>query len=234
MISKSLAKVINVLPEKWFIIIARKLANGYIKRYAQLNVEGFENIDKAKGAKIFICNHLSNSDGLILNKLLKEKYDPFFIAGVKLSNDPVTNLGAKIVKTINIKPNSADKDAIMNIVKTVRAGNNILIFPEGTRSRTGSMIEAKKGILLIARLTKAEIVPIGMEGSEILLPINKDGEMAKEKWNHSKVTVRFGEPFTLPLKEMDEDKHQYDDRVLVYIMKNIAKLLPEKYRGFYS
>lgn len=234
MISTKFAKLISILPESLFIALAKRIADGYIKKYAHLKLEGFENIDKVQGSKIFICNHLSNSDGLILNKVLKEKYDPYFIAGVKLSNDPVTSLGTKIVKTINIRPNSADKDAITRIVKEVKSGSNILIFPEGTRSRNGSMIEAKKGILLIAKLTKAQIIPIGMWGSEKLLPINKEGNMAKETWNHAEVNLKFGEAITIPNKEKDEDKHQYDDRVLEYIMKGIANQLPNNYRGFYS
>lgn len=45
-----------------------------------------------------------------------------------------------------------------------------MIFPEGTRSRVGSLIEAKKGILLIARMTGVPIVPIGLYGTEKLLP----------------------------------------------------------------
>ncbi|MDZ7548803.1 lysophospholipid acyltransferase family protein, partial [Clostridium perfringens] len=108
------------------------------------------------------------------------------------------------------------------------------IFPEGTRSRVGSMIEGKKGILLIVRLTKAQIIPIGMYGTEILLPINKDGDMGGEKFNYADVNIKFGEPIELPLKEKDEDKHAFDERSMLYIMKSIANLLPEKYRGIYK
>ena len=96
-----------------------------------------------------------------------------------------------MVKTVNIKPNSADKEAITKIVKMVRGGENLLIFPEGTRSRTGAMIEGKKGRLLIARLTKAEIVPIGMTGTEKLLPIAKDDDMGGEKFNYADVNIKI-------------------------------------------
>lgn len=234
MLSPALVKVIDMLPESLIIKVAKMIVNKYFKKYANIKIDGFENIDKSVKTKIFICNHLSNADGLILDKILKEKYDPTFVAGVKLSNDPVTKYGTMMVKNVAIKPNSADKDAITNIVKLVRGGENLVIFPEGTRSRTGSMIEAKKGILLIARLTKADIIPIGMTGTEILLPINKDGDMAGEKFNYADVNIKIGNPITLPVKEKDEDKHAYDDRCMEYIMKSIANLLPEKYRGVYK
>jgi 1-acyl-sn-glycerol-3-phosphate acyltransferase len=96
------------------------------------------------------------------------------------------------------------------------------------------MIEAKKGIILIAKLTKAPIVPIGIWGSEKLLPINKDGDMAKEKWNHADVHIKIGETIIIPEKEKNEDKHQYENRILNSIMTGIAKQLPKEYRGFYS
>jgi len=233
MLSPTFVKVVNMFPESLILKITEIIVNRYLKKYANIKVEGFENIDKAKGTKIFICNHLSNSDGLVLNKLLREKYDPTFVAGVKLSNDPITNLGVKMVKTINIKPNSADKEAITKIVKLVKGGENLVIFPEGTRSRTGAMIEGKKGILLIARLTKAEIIPMGMTGTEKLLPIAKDGDMGGEKFNYADVNIKIGEPISLPAKNKDEDKHEYDERCMNYIMKSIANLLPEEYRGVY-
>ena len=234
MLSPTLVKVINVLPESLVVKITKIIVNKYFRKYANIKVEGIEKVEKVEGPKIFICNHLSNADGLILDKILKEKYDPTFVAGIKLSNDPITRLGTMMVKNVGIKPNSADKEAITKIVKLVRGGENIMIFPEGTRSRTGSMIEGKKGILLIARLTKASIIPIGMTGTEILLPINKNGNMGGEKFNYSDVNIKFGEPISLPVKEKEEDKHVYDERCMEYIMKSIANLLPEKYRGVYK
>ena len=233
MLSKGMAVVINHLPEKIVVNCSKKIVRGYIKKYARINVKGIENIDKATGAKIFVCNHLSNSDALILDQILK-KYDPTFVAGVKLSQDPITNLGTKIVKHISIHPNSADKTALTNMVKLVRSGENLMIFPEGTRSRTASMIEGKKGVVLIARMSRANIIPISIWGSEKLLPINKDGDMGQEKWNHAEVNVKIGEAVLLPDKLSGENKHQYDDRCLEHIMKGISFNLPEKYKGIYK
>lgn len=234
MLSPLSVKIITMLPESLILKIARMKANSYIKKYANLKINGLENIDNVKKPRIFVCNHLSNSDGLILSKILKEKSNPYFVAGAKLSADPITNLGTKIVKNIQIKPNSADKEAITKIVKSLKQGEDILIFPEGTRSRTGAMIEGKKGILLFARMAKAEIIPIGMSGTDKLLPISEDGNMGNEKWCHADVTVNIGEKITFPSKEKDEDKHEYEERCMDTLMRSIAKLLPESYRGVYK
>lgn len=234
MLSPIAVAVIKRLPEGLVIKVARKLADSYIRKYANINVNGINNIDKVKKPRIFVCNHLSNSDGLVLAKILKEKSDPYFVAGVKLSDDPITQLGTKIVKNIPIKPNSADKEAITKVVKALKEGYDILLFPEGTRSRTGGLIEGKKGILLFARMGKAEVIPIGMSGTDILLPISKEGDMGAEKWQNADVTVNIGEKIVFPLKEKGEDKHEYDDRCMDILMRSIANLLPEKYRGIYK
>ncbi|MCF0147175.1 MAG: 1-acyl-sn-glycerol-3-phosphate acyltransferase [Clostridium sp.] len=234
MLSPTLVKVINVLPESLVIKITKVIVYRYFKKYANMKVEGYEKIKDIEGPVIFIGNHLSNADGLVLAKVLKEKFDPTFVAGIKLSNDPITKLGTMLIKNVGIKPNSADKEAITKIVKLVRGGENLMIFPEGTRSRTGAMIEGKKGILLIARLTKAKIIPIGITGTEIFLPINKDGDMGGEKFNYADININFGEPLSLPVKGKDEERHAYDDRCMEYIMKSIASLIPEKYRGIYK
>ena len=120
------------------------------------------------------------------------------------------------------------------MINVLKDGENLVLFPEGTRSRSGSMIEGKKGVLLVARMSKAKIVPISLYGTEKLLPINKNGDMAGEEWNEAEVNVKIGEYIELPKKDKDESKHEYDDRCLTYIMKSIANGLPEEYRGVYK
>ncbi|WP_244833802.1 lysophospholipid acyltransferase family protein [Clostridium sp. BJN0001] len=234
MLSPVAVKLFRILPKGILLKLVKTIVNYYIGKYADIKISGMENIDDVKKSRIFICNHLSNSDGLLLSKILKEKSDPYFIAGIKLSNDPLTSLGADIVKHINIKPNSADKDAITKIVKTLKAGEDILIFPEGTRSRTGQMIKGKKGILLFTKMTKATVIPIGMTGSEKLLPIAEDGDMASEKWHNAQINIKIGKKVEFPKKSKEEDKHEYEDKCMDILMKGIANLLPEDYRGVYK
>jgi len=233
MITTTTAKIINMIPDRFVTYISKKVVDKYLKKYANINIKGSENLKGIKTPTIFICNHLSNSDGLVLDKVLKE-IDPTFVAGVKLSNNAVTNIGVNVIKTTNIKPNSADKEGLKKVIKLAKQGESLLIFPEGTRSRAGSLIEAKKGIILIARMTGAPIIPIGIYGTEKLLPIDKDGDMSAETFNYADVHINIGKQFEVPKRAKEQDKKEYEDFTTKNIMKKIAELLPENYRGVYQ
>lgn len=229
---KILIKILEYLPEKVTKKIASVVVNTIIHKYARINVEGYENIKDVTRPILFICNHLSNADGLVLNKVLK-KEDVTFVAGVKLEDNRFTNLGVITVKTTPIVPNSADNEGLKKIIKILKKGENVLIFPEGTRSRCGSMISGKKGVVLMQKLSKALVVPIGLTGTERLLPIN-DEDMGKEKFHHATVHVKIGKPIQMLEKRADETKEEYEERKLHHFMTSIATLLPEQYRGVYA
>lgn len=232
MISPFVVKLIGCLPQGVLGYVSKKILNGYLRKYANITTTGIENLENMKKPILFICNHLSNSDALVLGDVLK-KYDPIFVAGMKLNNNSLTKLGMSMAKTIQIKPNSADKRAISNTVKALKDGKNILIFPEGTRSRTSTMNKGKRGVVLIQKLTGASIVPVGIYGTEKFLPIS-DKDMALESFHPAKVGVNIGKYTELPKKNKDEGKHEYEERAVDFLMYKIAELLPEEYRGVYS
>lgn len=231
MISPIIVKAIGCLPDSFLRYTSRKILDRYMNKYADINVQGMENLKGVHRPILFICNHLSNSDALVIDRVLKDE-DITFVAGVKLSSNSLTNLGMKITKTIGIKPNTADKDAISKVIRTLKENNNILIFPEGTRSRSGGMINGRRGVVLMQKLSKASIIPLGIYGSEKLLPID-DRDMALEKFHHAKVMLNIGKQIEVPSKMKGETKHDYEGRVLDLLMRSISGLLPEEYRGVY-
>lgn len=230
--NKLLLEFVNRLPEPLLSRFVRFYVDFQIKQHARFDVKGLENLNgDLKRPYLFVCNHLSNSDGLILNKVLK-KENIIFVSGKKLESNSLTGLGFRIVRSIPILPNSPDKGAVKKIISAVKEGNNILIFPEGTRSRTAKMLEGKKGILLFAKLTHAPIVPIGIWGTEKLMPIKED--MGKETFYDADITIHIGKAFNLPQKSNEETKEIWETNCFNHIMMRIAELLPKEYRGFYD
>lgn len=232
MVLTSMTKLIQFLPASWSHSISKVIIQRCLHQYARIHATGSEHLINLQTPVIFICNHLSNSDALVLDKVLKQ-INPTFVAGEKLSNNSVTGLGLNVVKTTTIKPNTADKEGLTNMIKLIKQGESLVIFPEGTRSRTGSLIEAKKGVLLVARMTGAPIVPIGLHGTEKLLPVNLNGDMRTERFHPAEVFVSIGQPFELSARAKEQDRKEYDDSTIDLMMRKIAALLPAEYRGVY-
>ncbi len=230
---KFLLKALAKAPVGVQKFVAHRGLNYIFTKLVQVELEGKENLPDKDEAVLFICNHLSNIDGPALNRVLGD-YKPTFVAGQKLTDDPFTGLFKKVFRSINIKPNSPDKAAMKEIINLLKSGQNVVIFPEGTRSRVGSMIEGKRGILLIARLAKVRIVPLAMTGSEKILPIAKDGNMTGEKIHKGTIKIIAGKPFSIPVKTEEQTKEEYDQRSMEFIMRQISVMLPDEYKGFYK
>ncbi|MEG0641087.1 MAG: lysophospholipid acyltransferase family protein [Clostridium sp.] len=229
---KGIVKVLSKAPS--FIVrpSIRGVVGVYLNKYANIKIHNQENLKNIKGPVIFISNHLSNADGLVLNKILKS-YNPYFVAGVKLGSTSMSKLGLEMVNVIPIKANSADVEALKKCIQAIKEEKNLFIFPEGTRSRDGKMIEGKKGIVLIARKANVPIVPIGIWGTEKLMPINDDN-MGEEIFARADVNVSVGTAFELPKFIKGENKEDYSNMCLKKIMKSISNQIPNEYQGVYE
>jgi 1-acyl-sn-glycerol-3-phosphate acyltransferase len=91
--------------------------------------------------------------------------------------------------------------AIERAAAALREGNSFLIFPEGTRSRTGELLPFKKGGFIMALTGQAAVVPVAITGARRAM---RKGS----PWIQPvTVTVRFGEPVeTAGLDTEDRDK----------------------------
>jgi 1-acyl-sn-glycerol-3-phosphate acyltransferase len=121
-----------------------------------------------------------------------------------------------------------DIKALRKIISLMEENNILVIAPEGTRSRTGALIEAKPGVSYLATKLQRPIVPVGITGTE-----DKTILRNLKKLRRSDFTISAGPAFTLPplpRENRDEALKKYTDE----IMCHIAALLPEKYRGVYA
>ncbi len=212
--------------------LVRLLSTRMLNAYADISVAGQENLKAVEDQRvIFVANHLSNADAIVIRHVLQGR-EPVFLAGVKLQEEKNSKLMLETFDTIIINPEQADRKALTEAVRVLKNERSVLVFPEGTRSRDGSMIHGKKGVLLLARFSKALIVPIGLEGTEKLVPISETS-IDREFFQKAKVKVKFGKPFTLP-KIKSKDKKNLEEETLRFIMCKIACLLSPEYKGVYS
>jgi 1-acyl-sn-glycerol-3-phosphate acyltransferase len=122
----------------------------------------------------------------------------------------------------------ADYAALRQILARMEQGGMLVIAPEGTRSKTEALQEAKPGVAFLAGKSGYPVLPVALTGTE-----DRGIVQNLKRFRRSKIVVRGGELFTIELpkgKGREQAMHTATDE----IMCQIAALLPEKYRGVYA
>ena len=130
-------------------------------------IEGAENIDDSS-PKIYMSNHQSAFDIFALLGGLPISFR--FIMKQELMNIPVFGYASKKAGYIGLErkdPRKAIKS--MNYAANrIKNGSSVLIFPEGTRSPDGTLLEFKKGGFHLAVKSECDIVPVSIVGSRAI------------------------------------------------------------------
>ncbi|PKK84430.1 MAG: 1-acyl-sn-glycerol-3-phosphate acyltransferase [candidate division Zixibacteria bacterium HGW-Zixibacteria-1] len=146
----------------WFCWrLARSIAQIIFRR----KVRGLENIPR-EGPFILASNHISLADPPMLSTSIKRPIH--FMAKKELFN--IFILGT-VIRNLNSHPihRGFDRRALELAVEILKKGDGLLIFLEGTRSRTNGFLPAKPGVGLVALKTGAPIIPAYISGSNRLL-----------------------------------------------------------------
>ena len=193
---------------------------------ARVEVRGYENLPK-EGGFVIATNHLGIVDVPIAFYAL-DRWDMFVMIGEKWEKVNLFRWVGKYFNFIFIDRFNPDIKTLRKVISLMAKNNILVIAPEGTRSRTGALIEAKPGASYLATKLNRPIVPVGITGTEDQALIAN-----LKRFRRGHIIVTAGPVFTLPplpRENRDEFLQQYTDE----IMCHIAALLPEKYRGVYS
>lgn len=193
---------------------------------ARIEVRGYENLPK-EGSFVITTNHLGIVDVPIAFYAV-DRWDMFVMIGEKWQNVGLFRWVGKYFNFVFIDRFNPDIKTLRRVISLMRENNILVIAPEGTRSRTGSLIEARPGASYLATKLNRPIVPVGITGTEDEALL---GNLKKLRRGY--ITVTAGPIFTLPplpRENRDEALKLYTDE----IMCHIAALLPEKYRGVYA
>lgn len=206
--------------------ILRLLIRGLIKLIARVEVKGKENIPTS-GAFVIATNHIGILD-IIMAYYVLNRWDMFILVAEKWGKIGWINWLGRQLNFIFIDRFNPDLHAMREVIGRMSQGQVLVIAPEGTRSRTGSLIEGKPGVSYLTAKAGYPIIPVAITGTEDKVILGN-----LKKFKRSLITVTGGATFTLPsLPSKDRDLYlnQFTDE----IMCQIAALLPEKYRGVYS
>lgn len=118
---------------------------------------------------VLVANHLSLLDILVLFRLFR---DFKWVSKVEIFKVPAVGWNMSLNKYIPLK--RGDRASIREMMdrceQTLDQGSSIMMFPEGTRSKTGEMRDFKPGAFELARTTHTAIIPLVIRGTHDALP----------------------------------------------------------------
>lgn len=206
--------------------ILRTLIRLIFNLIARVDVSGYEHLP-TEGNFVIATNHLGIVDAPLAFYAL-DRWDLFVLVGEKWEKNPFFRWLGKNFNFIFIDRFSPDIKALRKVIALMDEGKNLVIAPEGTRSRVGALIEGKPGVSYLATRLGQPIVPVGIAGTEDKVIFGN-----LKKLQRSQIVLKAGPAFTLPplpRENRDEVLKQYTDE----IMCRIAALLPEKHWGVYK
>ena len=138
----------------------------------KVKVQGLENIPKDR-AVVFVCNHQSDYDVPVTMVNLGDTV-PAMVAKIETRKIPMVRTWMEMLDCIFIDRQDPRQaiTAMKEAGKVLEAGRNIVVFPEGTRSRGDHMNEFKTGVFKIPFNAGAPIVPVVIDGSYKIMEAN--------------------------------------------------------------
>ena len=203
----------------------RSIVRFVMKIIADIEIHGIEKLPA--GNVIIAANHLGRLDTAVLLCILDRK-DIIMPIAEKYKNHPIFGTIGRAANGIWLNRFETDYAALRQILARMEQGGLLVIAPEGTRSKTEALQEAKLGVAFLASKSGYPVLPVAVTGTE------DRGIVANMKrFRRSKIVVRGGDLFTIEVSK-GKGREQAMRESTDEIMCRIGALLPEKYRGVYA
>lgn len=184
-----------------------------------------------KGGYMLASNHLGRLDSLVVYYVidnddlvhpLTDKYKKYWYG----------RLAGRIFNVTWLTRGQADMSAIKEFISRLKNGAVMIIAPEGTRSKSASLLKAEPGAIYIASMAHVGIIPVALTGTE-----DADVVARLKRFKKLKITITAdGEMYYPPdvksVKGAERDallQNSIDE-----LFCRIAAMLPESYRGYYK
>jgi 1-acyl-sn-glycerol-3-phosphate acyltransferase len=204
----------------WFRL-SQVVVAGALHLLADIRVSHMERCPP-EGPVILVSNHLSYYDIPLIGAWAPRT--TLFFSKSEIKRWPVIGGIATRYGTIFVRRGESDRQAVRETLTALGNGQLVGVFPEGTRSHGRGMIRALPGVALLAQRSGAAVWPVSVTGSE---RIGKDLRPS--------VTLTGGDPFDpVAAAVAEHGERPTHEQITDTIMRRIAALLPDRYRGAYG
>lgn len=187
----------------WLYYIGRFIAKWLSILVYRCKSSGQENIPNDSGV-IIAPNHLSLFDPPLTGSFMKQ--DLYFMAKQELFEVPILGFLIKRTNAFPVKRGQQDMSAFRNAFSLLENKKALLMFPEGTRSKTGQLGKARAGVGMVACSCQVPIIPT---------KIVNTNKMNKFK----QLEIKYGKPIYPPKDYTKEDYLKLSQKVLDEIEK---------------
>lgn len=181
----------------------------------KVTVKGLENIPKDE-AVLFTANHNGIFDIVALYPLMPRRTS--FVSKDVIAKVPLLSTWMRRLHCLFLDRHNprAGMQMILDSIDLIKSGISVLIFPEGTRSKTGQLGEFKPGSVKMASKTGCAIIPVAITGTRECFEGRKFF-----RFRHP-VTITFGTP-VYP-KELDKEQQKF---LAAHIRSRIEEMLEQ-------
>jgi len=174
-----------------------------------------------EGPLILASNHQSYFDPPLVG--ICSRRAVYYLARKTLLQIPLLGKLLPHINVILVDRDGNDMSALKSVIRAVKSGNAVVLFPEGTRSADGNLQEAKAGLGLVIAKTRAPVQPVRIFGSYEAFPKGSD------KISLAPITVVLGETIHFTDADLNPSLHGDDERALYQslsdrVMSAIAEL----------
>ncbi len=196
---------------------------GFTLLVKQGPVDGMENVPST-GPAILMINHIAFIDPFLVINILPRNIIP--LAKVEVYDYPLIGIFPRLWAVVPVRREEVDRRAIQEALSILRAGEIILVAPEGTRGN--ALQEGKVGVAYLASHSGAPVITVAITDTPGFPALR-----TSSRWKGPGGHVTFGRPFRYrkELSRPDREQLRLMTDEAMYIL---ASLLPEGQRGYYG
>jgi len=168
-----------------------------------------------KGGVLVVANHESFLDPPLIGVAFRDAI--YYLARKTLFRGPTSWLYPRW-NAIPVDQDNPDMTSLKKIIKLLKNGERVLLFPEGERTLTGELGKGEAGVGLIASKAKVPILPLRIKGAYEALP------RGSGKLRRLPVTIVVGDPIDFSKEELNVKGREAYQGISDRIMKEIDKL----------
>ena len=195
------------LGKKSIRVIVKGTIFTYCKILYRVKIIGTENIPK-EGPVIFCANHKSFLDPQLIEVTCKRD-DTRFLAKKELTKSKALKFLGNVFDAILVSRDEKDVTVVKESLRTLKNGNCIALFPEGTRKGLEKGEIVKDGTAYFALNSDATVIPVGIKGGDRFF---------------QKAIIKYGKPLNLDEYKANRKDKEVLDKVTDIIMENILEL----------